>query len=125
MLMVPQVVRAKALNASAEDWLDNLSGVIADLEQEWAMRVGQCYADSTEAYVAEVLLGDGTLCSSSWDHGPTPRRSTRSAACVWPMAKGARACCVLTSGAALLLERAAPCSSCSSLSNAVTRFCAR
>jgi streptomycin 6-kinase len=60
MLMVPQVMRAKALNAGAEDWLDNLADVIADLEQEWAMRVGQCYADSTEAYVAEAALGGGT-----------------------------------------------------------------
>jgi streptomycin 6-kinase len=56
----PQVVRRRALAAGAAAWLDELPSLIADLEREWAITVGRPYSGSTEAYVAEATLDDGT-----------------------------------------------------------------
>lgn len=39
-LAVPAVVRAKALAAGAEGWLDALPDLVADLERDWGIRVG-------------------------------------------------------------------------------------
>jgi streptomycin 6-kinase len=57
---VPQVVRAKAVAHGAEDWLDGLPALVADLAREWSCTVGRTYPDATEAYVADVTLDDGT-----------------------------------------------------------------
>ena len=58
---VPQVVRAKAERAGADDWLAGLPELIAGLERDWGISVGRAYSDPTEAYVAEAELADGTL----------------------------------------------------------------
>ena len=60
MLGLPEVVRNKALDAGAAGWLKDLPDLIASLERDWAMVVGRAFADSTEAYVAEAELADGT-----------------------------------------------------------------
>jgi streptomycin 6-kinase len=57
---VPAVVRAKALDAGAARWLDELPGLVAALEREWSITVGRAYDRGTEAYVAEATLDDGT-----------------------------------------------------------------
>jgi len=54
-------VRSKALAAGAEQWLNDLPGLIADLERDWSISVGRPYGDPTEAFVAEATLDDGTL----------------------------------------------------------------
>jgi streptomycin 6-kinase len=58
---VPQVVRAKAGQAGADDWLAGLPELVAGLERDWGITVGRAYSDPTEAYVAEAELADGTL----------------------------------------------------------------
>jgi streptomycin 6-kinase len=57
---VPQVVRVKAEQAGADDWLAGLPELIAGLERDWGITVGRAYPDPTEAYVAEAELADGT-----------------------------------------------------------------
>lgn len=57
---VPQVVRAKAEQAGAADWLAGLPDLVAGLERDWGIDVGRAYPDPTEAYVAEAELADGT-----------------------------------------------------------------
>jgi streptomycin 6-kinase len=57
---VPEVVRAKALQAGAGAWLAELPDLVAELEREWGITVGRAYDDPTEAYVAEAVLADGT-----------------------------------------------------------------
>jgi streptomycin 6-kinase len=58
---VPPAVRSKALAAGAEQWLNDLPELIADLERDWSISVGRPYGDPTEAFVAEAALDDGTL----------------------------------------------------------------
>lgn len=53
-------MRSKALAAGARQWLRDLPVLIAALEREWSITVGRPYADPTEAFVAEAVLGDGT-----------------------------------------------------------------
>jgi streptomycin 6-kinase len=54
-VLVPEVVRNKALAAGATTWLDELPGLIADLERDWDITVGRPFPDATEAFVAEVF----------------------------------------------------------------------
>jgi streptomycin 6-kinase len=51
---VPEVVRNKALAAGAAAWLDELPGLIADLERDWDITVGRPFPGATEALVAEA-----------------------------------------------------------------------
>ena len=60
VLDVPHVVRAKVEAAGATGWLRRLPGLVASLESEWGMEVGDVFADATEAFVAQATLGDGT-----------------------------------------------------------------
>lgn len=57
---VHAVVRNKALAAGAASWLDDLPALVAGLERDWSISVGLPYDNSTEAYVAEATLSDGT-----------------------------------------------------------------
>jgi hypothetical protein len=65
-------VRRKAIGVGAGAWLDGLPLLLASLEQEWGIAVGDAYYDSTEAFVAEATCEDGTpavrheiLCSTA------------------------------------------------------------
>lgn len=53
---VPEVVRAKALAVGAGAWLVGLPDLVAALEGEWGISVGEHFADGTEAYVAAADL---------------------------------------------------------------------
>ena len=53
-------MRNKAIAVGALGWLEDLPELVADLEQRWSIRVGRTYEDSTEAFVAEAMLEDGT-----------------------------------------------------------------
>jgi streptomycin 6-kinase len=53
-VLVPEVVRNKALAAGAAAWLDELPGLIAALERDWDITVGRPFPDATEAFVAAV-----------------------------------------------------------------------
>ena len=57
---VPDVVRNKALAAGAAAWLDELPALVAELERSWKMRVSRPYAGGSEAFVAKVILEDGS-----------------------------------------------------------------
>jgi streptomycin 6-kinase len=59
-LLVPDVVRNKALAVGAEGWLRALPDLVASLEDEWSITVGEAFADATEAFVAAAVLADGT-----------------------------------------------------------------
>ena len=54
MTQVPEVVRQKALAVGAGPWLDDLPLLVASVEQEWGIAVGDSYSGSTEAFVANV-----------------------------------------------------------------------
>jgi streptomycin 6-kinase len=58
--VVGAVVRNKALAAGAADWIDGLPELVAGLERDWRITVGRRYDDSTEAFVAQAILDDGT-----------------------------------------------------------------
>ena len=57
---VPEAVRRKALAVGAGGWLDDLPLLIAALEQEWGISVGEVHDGSTEALVAEATCEDGS-----------------------------------------------------------------
>jgi streptomycin 6-kinase len=61
LIQVPEVVRQKALGVGASGWLDDLPSLIAGLEEEWGIAVGEAYRDSTEAFVAGAACADGSL----------------------------------------------------------------
>jgi len=54
------VVYRKALAVGADRWLDDLPLLVASLEQEWGIAVGDAFTDATEAFVAEATRADGT-----------------------------------------------------------------
>jgi streptomycin 6-kinase len=60
VLEIPAVVRAKALAAGADRWLEALPDVVAACEREWSIRVGRVLEGGTESLVAEAGLADGT-----------------------------------------------------------------
>jgi len=60
VIQVPEVVRQKALAVGAGLWLDELPLLLASLEEEWGIAVGDAYDDSTEAFVAKTTCEDGT-----------------------------------------------------------------
>src|ERR1700690_1246971 len=59
MIQGPAVVRNKAVAVGAEQWLDDLPHLIADLEHRWGIAVGPMIEGGTESYVAETTGGDG------------------------------------------------------------------
>ena len=59
-LRVPDVVANAAAACGAGGWLRDLPGLIAELEAEWSVSVGRPFHHSSEAFVAEANLGDGT-----------------------------------------------------------------
>ena len=54
------MVRQKAFAVGSGRWLDDLPLLVASLEQEWGIAVGDAYCDSTEAFVAKAICADGT-----------------------------------------------------------------
>src|ERR1700722_11121044 len=59
-LRVPDVVASAAAPWGAGGWLRDLPGLIAELEAEWSVSVGRPFPHSSEAFVAEASLADGT-----------------------------------------------------------------
>ena len=59
MIQLPEVVRRKAYAVGAERWLDDLPSLVAALEDEWEIAVGDAYPDSTEGFVAKATCADG------------------------------------------------------------------
>jgi len=60
VIEVPTVVRNKARSVGAEGWVDDLPQLIAGLERDWSLTVGRAFTDSTEAFVSEATLANGT-----------------------------------------------------------------
>ncbi len=54
------MVRNKAIAAGVPDWLDDLPALVADVAAEWSLRIGDVFPDSTESYVCEATMADGT-----------------------------------------------------------------
>jgi hypothetical protein len=66
---VPEAVRRKALAVGAEGkrWLTELPQVVADLETDWDVRIGEAIVGGSGAYVAPAVRTDGTfprVCTS-------------------------------------------------------------
>jgi streptomycin 6-kinase len=57
---LPATVRARARDAGASAWLENLPELAAALASEWGLRLGAPFRDATEAYVVEATRRDGT-----------------------------------------------------------------
>jgi len=53
-------VVAKAVDAGATAWLENLPELVATLAAAWDLRLGVPFQDATEAYVVEATRSDGT-----------------------------------------------------------------
>ena len=58
-IAVPEVVRRKAHNAGAHQWLDRLPELVGELEHDWQITVGAAFPDSTEAFVAAATTRHG------------------------------------------------------------------
>ena len=50
----------EAFDVGAGAWLDDRPQLVASVEQEWGIAVGDAYSDSTEAFVAKAICDDGT-----------------------------------------------------------------
>jgi streptomycin 6-kinase len=59
MVRVPEPVRAKAVAAGAQSWLDGLPSLVARFARDWSLTVGRVYDGATEAFVAEATVGSG------------------------------------------------------------------
>lgn len=58
-LRVADAVREKALAVGAGRWLDELPYLLAALERDWSVTLGEPYAGGTESYVARATCRDG------------------------------------------------------------------
>lgn len=115
MVSVTTVVANKARSVGADDWLGRLPELVASLVADWDLTVGRPHDGGTEAWVCDVVDGDGRpavlkLCvprprdDDRWGHA-------RREALVLERAQG-RACAELLAAdlerGALLLERLGP-----------------
>jgi len=112
VIEVPETVRRKALLAGVPEWVDELPGVVADLEREWSLRVGRVFPDATEALVAEAVL-EATTPAVLKLVVPQPRvpDAARHEATVLRLARGEGCARLLREDAsrgALLVERLGP-----------------
>jgi streptomycin 6-kinase len=91
VIQVPEVVRQKAFAVGAGSWLDDLPLLVASVEHEWAIAVGDAYSDSTEAFVAKATCEDGTAAvlklivprsGDAAEHEIAVLRLTRGEGCV-------------------------------------------
>lgn len=60
MIRVPEIVVNKARVHGAAEWVEDLPGLIADLQVEWDISIGEVYDGGTEAVVAAATMADGT-----------------------------------------------------------------
>jgi streptomycin 6-kinase len=60
VIQVPEVVRQKAFAVGEGGWLDELPLLIESVEEDWGIKIGDAYSDSTEAFVAKATCADGT-----------------------------------------------------------------
>ncbi|HSM65958.1 MAG TPA: hypothetical protein VK860_06615 [Ilumatobacteraceae bacterium] len=58
-IVLPVVVRNKAIAAGAAWWIDALAEIVAGLEHEWSITVGRPFDEGTEAFVAEAAMASG------------------------------------------------------------------
>jgi streptomycin 6-kinase len=103
-------VHSNALAAGAAQWISDLPDLAADLEREWSITIGPAYGDSTEAFVAEATLTDGTPAVLKL-HIPRAGDQARREITVLRLAAGDGCARLLRSDAArgaLLLERLGP-----------------
>ena len=61
---VPEAVAKRALASGPEcrHWMENISGLISKLEDEWHIRVCKPFPGGTDAFVAPAVRRDGTEC---------------------------------------------------------------
>lgn len=61
VLQLPLLVRQKAasLGTAGEAWLAGLPGLVAHLEKQWSLTVGQALTGGTAAFVARAQTADG------------------------------------------------------------------
>ena len=59
-MVIPEVVRNRAISEGHAAWVDELPGIVHRLERKWSIEVGRPYEEGTEAFVADALLADGT-----------------------------------------------------------------
>jgi streptomycin 6-kinase len=57
---LPDVIRTKAVVADSAWWLDEVDDLVASLEREWSVEVGDLLSGGTEALVAEARCDDGS-----------------------------------------------------------------
>src|ERR1700726_3400390 len=109
-LRVPGVVARAAAACGAGGWLRDLPGLVAGLEAEWSVSVGRPFPHSSEAFVAEASLVDGTPAvlkllipkdDATGRHEITMLRLTGGRGCVGLLRDAA-------ARGALLLERLGP-----------------
>lgn len=104
---IPVPVRNKAVAAGAGQWVRDLPGIIAGIQQDWSITIGRPYPDATEAFVAEATLGDGTPAVVKL-HILRPGGHARNEVTVLRLAGGSGCARLLradVSRGALLLER--------------------
>jgi streptomycin 6-kinase len=60
VIEIPSVVRNKARAVGADDWIDCLPALLAELAADWSIEIGQTYEGGSEAFVAKATRRDGT-----------------------------------------------------------------
>ena len=57
---IPEAVQKRVRLAGTQDWLASLPAVVAALEDEWSITVGESFSGGSEALVAAAVMHDGT-----------------------------------------------------------------
>ena len=59
MTTVADALHHHAVAAGARGWLEDLPGLLLDLERRWGLTLGRPFSAATEAYVAEATTAEG------------------------------------------------------------------
>jgi streptomycin 6-kinase len=108
VIVVPSVVRSKAIAAGGASWLDGLPDLVTRLCARWDLRAGDVFADATEALVLAVERSDAT---SAVLKVPVPQGDVSHEEAVLRLAGGdgcARLYDADPASGALLMERLGP-----------------
>ncbi|HUS43888.1 MAG TPA: aminoglycoside phosphotransferase family protein [Ilumatobacteraceae bacterium] len=60
MIELPEVVRNRAIAEGHADWIDDLTDLVRGLERDWSIELRRTYDEGTEAFVADVVMAEGT-----------------------------------------------------------------
>jgi streptomycin 6-kinase len=106
-MLLPEKLKGLARHQGGERWLATLPATVADLAEQWGLRLGQPYPDASVSYVAEAVRGkERVVLKAQWPHAEAVHEA--DALRVWDGNGAVRLLAHDADRHALLLEHCSP-----------------